>query len=114
MVTELPNSSKRVIPAVFLALLVVVLAVILRVPGLEHRPMHTDEAVHGVMLGELMEDGRYVYDPSDYHGPTMYFATFPVLWFSGASTSARAISASPAIPHADRTRSSTRGLCTMA
>ena len=46
-----------------------------RMPNLEQRILHTDEAVHAVKFSQLLEDGSFVYDPKDYHGPTMYFAT---------------------------------------
>lgn len=64
----------------FLAILGV--AAMLRLPQLELRPMHTDEAVHAVKLEELWRTGRYVYDPEEYHGPTLYYATLPVLWIA--------------------------------
>jgi uncharacterized protein (TIGR03663 family) len=38
--------------------------------------MHTDEAVHGIKFGELLETGFYKYDKSDYHGPTLNYFTF--------------------------------------
>ncbi len=59
-------------------------ALALRLPGLAARPMHTDEAVHAVRFAELWQTGRYQYDPHDYHGPTLYYATFPFVWLSGA------------------------------
>lgn len=47
-----------------------------RLEGLGRRPMHTDEAVQAVKLGGLLESGRYRYDPTEYHGPTLYYAAF--------------------------------------
>lgn len=48
--------------------------------------MHTDEAVHAVKLGGLLEGRGYVYDPSEYHGPTLnYFTLVPAL-LSGRRT----------------------------
>ena len=61
-------------------------ALAFRLPKLERRPMHTDEAVHAVRLGDLLEHGRYDYDPHDYHGPTMYYATVPVARLRGEHT----------------------------
>jgi uncharacterized protein (TIGR03663 family) len=55
-----------------------------RYPRLDKRPLHTDEAVHTVKAGILLETGRYVYDPHEYHGPTLYFATLPLVRLSGA------------------------------
>lgn len=59
-------------------------ALALRLPGLADRPMHTDEAVHAVRFAEFWQTGRYQYDPHDYHGPTLYYVTFPFVWLSGA------------------------------
>lgn len=42
--------------------------------------MHTDEAVHAVKFGELLEGRGYAYDPIEYHGPTLnYFTLGPAL-----------------------------------
>jgi len=59
-------------------------ALTLRLPRLDLRPMHTDEAVHTVKFDELWHTGVYQYDPQDYHGPTLYYLTFPIVWLSGA------------------------------
>ncbi len=55
----------------------------LRLPGLNERPMHADEAVHAFKLDDLWQRGEYIYDPHDFHGPTLYYATLPILWLSG-------------------------------
>ena len=68
-----------------LALLLVALgAMTLRVPHLAERPMHNDEAVNAIKLQALWEAGTYRYDPQEYHGPVLYYATLPVIWLSGA------------------------------
>ena len=57
---------------------VVLLAGALRFPALDLRPMHADEAVHAAKMGRLLEQGRYEYDPAEYHGPTLnYFTLLP-------------------------------------
>lgn len=40
---------------------------------LDHRPFHGDEANQAYKTGKLLESGRYVYDPTDHHGPTLYY-----------------------------------------
>src|SRR5512138_2223892 len=67
-----------------LLLAVTLLAAALRLPDLAARPMHADEAVHADKLGTLLERGEYAYDPSDYHGPTLYYLTLPSAWIEGA------------------------------
>ena len=37
--------------------------------------MHTDEAVHAIKFGELLENNSYKYDPIEYHGPTLNYFT---------------------------------------
>ena len=68
-------------------LLAVAGALALRVPKLDTRPLHNDEAVNAVKVSELWQQGRYAYDPDEYHGPTLHYATLPFLWLSGARNS---------------------------
>ncbi len=65
---------------------VVVLALaagaMMRLPQLDLRPMHTDEAVHAVKFGALLETGTYRYDKNEYHGPTLNYFTLLPAWFA--------------------------------
>ena len=56
----------------------------LRLPRLDQRPMHGDEVVHAVKFNTLWTTGEYIYDPHEYHGPALYYATLPAMWLSGA------------------------------
>jgi uncharacterized protein (TIGR03663 family) len=76
-----PRAERRLYCMVAIAALA--LGAWLRLPNLAGRPMHCDEAVHVIKLNTLWQTGRYVYDPSEYHGPTLYYATLPLLWLSG-------------------------------
>ncbi len=67
-----------------LILAATLVAIALRLPRLEHRPMHGDEAVHAIKFGELLEKGVYTYDPNEYHGPTLNYLTLIPAWLSGA------------------------------
>lgn len=61
-----------------LILVVTIVALLLRVGQLQLRPLHTDEAVHGIKFGKLLEEGVYHYDYHEYHGPTLnYFTLIP-------------------------------------
>ena len=73
-------------PAVIVAALFTVCGVglALRLPGLNVRPMHVDEAVHACKFDTLWTSGKYAYDPAEYHGPTLYYFTWPAVWLSGA------------------------------
>ncbi|MBN1845948.1 MAG: TIGR03663 family protein [Sedimentisphaerales bacterium] len=59
-------------------------ALAIRLPYLARRPMHTDEAVHAEKFKTLLEEGRYRYDPHEYHGPTLNYFTLPVAYLSSA------------------------------
>jgi uncharacterized protein (TIGR03663 family) len=64
-------------------LAVTIAAVALRLPRLQHRPMHGDEAVHAVKFGELLEKNFYRYNPYEYHGPTLNYFTLIPAWLGG-------------------------------
>ncbi|MFC1568703.1 flippase activity-associated protein Agl23 [bacterium] len=62
--------------------IIVLIAAAIRLPNLSYRPMHTDEAVHGIKLGQMLQ-GEYRYDPHEYHGPTLNLFTIPIAWIQG-------------------------------
>lgn len=62
---------------------ILLVALVLRVPGLSERPMHADEAIQADRLGTLLEHGRAPYDPSDYHGTVLLYASLPAAWAAG-------------------------------
>jgi uncharacterized protein (TIGR03663 family) len=66
--------------------LVALAALWLRTHDLARRPMHADEANQAVKTGELVEHGRYAFDPRDHHGPTLYYFAVPVAWLRGEKT----------------------------
>jgi uncharacterized protein (TIGR03663 family) len=72
-----------------LILAATVVALALRLPRLQQRPMHGDEAVHAIKFGDLLEKGVYAYDPNEYHGPTLNYITLIPAWLSGARTLAQ-------------------------
>ncbi|MCF7708671.1 MAG: TIGR03663 family protein [Verrucomicrobia bacterium] len=67
-----------------LILTAAVLALGLRIPQLDNRPMHGDEAVNAVKFGSLWEEGEYKYDPNEFHGPVLHYVTLPFAWLSPA------------------------------
>jgi uncharacterized protein (TIGR03663 family) len=50
---------------------------------LADRPMHTDESVHAEKFKALLEDGFYVYDPHEFHGPTLNYVSRISAWLRG-------------------------------
>ena len=49
------------------------LALAFRLPRLDARPMHPDEAVQAYKTVLLYETGDYHYDPQEHHGPSLYY-----------------------------------------
>jgi len=76
------NCARVLFAAVLLAILA--LAAAFRLPRLAQRPMHADEANQAVKAGRLYETGKYEYDTTDHHGPSLYWLTLPSLALSGA------------------------------
>ncbi len=56
-----------------------------RLPELDRRPMHHDEAVNAILFQGLWERGDYRYNPDEYHGPALHYATLPLVRLSGAA-----------------------------
>ena len=61
-------------------LLVGFVALAFRLPGLGNRPMHADESVHAERFRRLWQDGQYIYNPNEFHGPTLPYVTLPMVW----------------------------------
>lgn len=81
----MPNHSHRFwIVVGLIAVAVVWFAT--RLPSLDERPMHTDEATKAYMLGELMAGEGYRYDPTEHHGPTLVYAARAVAAVCGKTT----------------------------
>ena len=59
-------------------------ALVFRLPRLTMRPMHPDEANQAVRTGILYDTGVYRYDPSQHHGPSLYYLALAPLSLSGA------------------------------
>jgi uncharacterized protein (TIGR03663 family) len=73
--------------------LIILLAAFLRLIFLTQKPLHHDEGVNGLFLVNLFRTGYYHYDPSNYHGPSLYYlAVIPTAinnvfhWGHGLST----------------------------
>jgi uncharacterized protein (TIGR03663 family) len=65
-------------------LLVALLGLVLRLPQLGARPMHTDEAVNAYIVGQLLAGGSFTYDPRDRHGPALAALALPLARMQGA------------------------------
>ena len=57
-----------------------VIAAALRLYNLNLVPLHHDEGVNGNFLVRLVRENVYVYDPENYHGPTLYYFAALIPW----------------------------------
>lgn len=67
--------SISIVSFLVLAFLAVGLGFFYRLPNLDRRPMHADEAILGMKLADYWQDGHFEYDPKDYHGPALHQVT---------------------------------------
>jgi uncharacterized protein (TIGR03663 family) len=65
-------------------LLLALLGLIVRLPRLGARPMHTDEAVNAYIIGQLLAGETFTYDPQDRHGPLLAALALPLARIQGA------------------------------
>ncbi len=63
----------------------VLVALLMRVVDLPLKPLHSDESVNGWYSLRLLWDGYYHYQPSDYHGPLLYYVDLVSFWVLGVS-----------------------------
>ena len=66
--------------------LITAVAVFLRFASLTLKPLHHDEGVNGWFLTNLFRDGKYAYDPANYHGPTLYYISLAFAKVFGLET----------------------------
>src|ERR1043165_2740077 len=64
------------------AVVIFVVAAVLRMYDLNLVPLHHDEGVNGNFLVRLVRDGAYQYDPQNYHGPTLYYFAAVIPWIT--------------------------------
>ncbi|MBI3853453.1 MAG: TIGR03663 family protein [Verrucomicrobia bacterium] len=64
--------------------LLICLALAFRLPQLDRRPMHNDEGLNAMKFRSLWVTNDYKYDPHEFHGPTLPYATLPAAWLSPA------------------------------
>lgn len=69
------STSHRSLFFIALALTAVGLGLWLRVEDSLRRVYHADEGVQSYQAWRLIEQGEYRYDPTEHHGPLLYYAT---------------------------------------
>src|SRR5579859_6028882 len=66
--------------------IVALVGLAIRLPKLDARPMHTDEAVNAYIVGQLLAKEPFVYDPQDRHGPALDALALPIVRIEGAKS----------------------------
>jgi len=66
--------------------IVTAIAAFWRFRQLELKPLHHDEGVNGYFLITLFRDNVYKYDPSNYHGPDLYYLSLAASKMFGLNT----------------------------
>lgn len=64
----------------YAGVVVMLIAAFLRFYDLALVPLHHDEGVNGNFLVRLVRSAEYQYDPSNYHGPTLYYFSAFIGW----------------------------------
>ncbi len=67
-------------------IIVTAIATFWRFWDLTLKPLHHDEGVNGYFLITLFREGIYKYDPSNYHGPTLYYISLAFTKIFGLET----------------------------
>src|SRR6516225_5595180 len=63
--------------------IVALVGLVVRLPQLGARPMHTDEAVNAYIVGQLLAGETFNYDPRDRHGPALSALALPIVRIEG-------------------------------
>jgi uncharacterized protein (TIGR03663 family) len=63
-------------------LVIFLIAALQRLYDLNLVPLLHDEGVNGNFLVRLVREGAYTYDPANYHGPTLYYFSAIIPWFT--------------------------------
>ncbi len=67
-------------------IIVALIGLAVRLPQLGARPMHTDEAINGYIVGQLLQGETFAYDPQDRHGPALAALALPLARMQGAKS----------------------------
>ena len=61
---------------------ILIVGALLRLYNLSLVPLHHDEGVNGNFLVTLVREGKYTYNPENYHGPTLYYFSAIIPWLA--------------------------------
>ncbi|HKP13859.1 MAG TPA: flippase activity-associated protein Agl23 [Blastocatellia bacterium] len=76
---ETPSTSRRAAGSLVWVAAgggLLIVAAWVRLYALELRPLHHDEGVNAYFMMQFLKEGKYHYDPANYHGPVLYYLAF--------------------------------------
>ncbi len=80
---ETAVTGREQLVGVSLFVVALLLGAWLRFHDIGIKPLHHDEGVNSYFLLNLAHQGRYAYDPENYHGPTLYYLALGPVWVLG-------------------------------
>src|ERR1700722_12014968 len=87
-----PKSTKK--ETDWFLITIIAVAFLLRFPLLGLRPPHFDEGINGGFVDQLISNGYYSYDPTNYHGPFHFYVLWVFKFFLGRNLWGLRLSAS--------------------
>jgi uncharacterized protein (TIGR03663 family) len=81
----LETRSEKLLTAIMIAVAIIV-AIWFRFNLIDIKPFHHDESVMFNFVDNLARTGEYRYDPTNYHGPTLYYLALITLRIFGEDT----------------------------
>ena len=76
---SLPDAAQAILNALesnWMFWLILALAAVLRILFLGIKPPHFDEGINGWFVDQMVKEGFYRYDPTNYHGPLHFYIIF--------------------------------------
>src|SRR5204862_3525393 len=74
-----PDAAQAILNALeseWMFWLILGLAAVLRILFLGIKPPHFDEGINGWFVDQMVKEGYYRYDPTNYHGPLHFYTLF--------------------------------------
>jgi len=81
--TKNPAKNKEKQLWIVLGVVFVVAAALLRFLMLDNKPIHFDESINMWFVKRIWEEGFFTYDPTNYHGPLMFYLIHFFQLFTG-------------------------------
>lgn len=77
-----PKNKEKPWP-LYVSLIFVAVAALLRFLMLDNKPIHFDESINMWFVRRIIEDGYFTYDPTNFHGPLLFYLMHFAQLFTG-------------------------------